>query len=329
MRRRSRPDRARAPHPPRTPEHPGAAPPDAGPEPSPLAVRGVLRVVATPIGNLEDLAPRAVRALRESRIVACEDTRVTRTLLDRHGLKTPLLSCHKFNEAEVATRLLNILAAGGDVALVSDGGTPGLSDPGALVVQAARDAGYAVSPIPGPSALTAIWSVSGWSGPFTMVGFLPHRQGERRRALETWRVAPQPIVVYESPHRILETLADALEILGDRPLCLGRELTKLHEEILHGRLREILTRLADRTPRGEYALVIGPAETPARAAADAMAAAIAAARDGIGAGTPLSEAARRAARVHGVSRRDLYRQLLESRSAIEPGAPDPAEDGEE
>ncbi len=324
-----RPDRARGPHPPQSPDRPGKAPPAGTTESAPLAVRGVLRVVATPIGNLEDLAPRAVRALRESRVVACEDTRVTRTLLDRHGLKTPLLACHKFNEAQVATRLLKILAEGGDVALVSDGGTPGLADPGALVVRAARDAGYAVSPIPGPSAATAIWSVSGWDGPFTVVGFLPHRQGERRRALETWRAAPLPIVVYESPHRILETLADAAEVLGDRPVCLGRELTKLHEEILHGRLREIRARLADRTPRGEYALVIGPAETPALAAADAMAAAIAAARDAIGAGTPLSEAARGAARAHGVSRRDLYRQLLEDRSATDRGAADRADDGEE
>jgi len=327
MRRRHRHDRARAPLVSRSPGPPGAAPPAAAP--APIAVRGVLRVVATPIGNLEDLAPRAVRALRESRIVACEDTRVTRTLLDRHGLKTPLLACHKFNEAGVAARLMKILAEGGDVALVSDGGTPGLSDPGAIVVRAARDAGYAVSPIPGPSAATAIWSVSGLSGPFTVVGFLPHRQGERRRALESWRAAPQPIVIYESPHRILETLADAAEVLGDRPVCLGRELTKLHEEILHGRLREIRARLADRTPRGEYALVIGPDETPARAPADAMAAAVAAARDLIDAGTPLSAAARRAARAQGVSRGHLYRRLLEGPSAGAPGAGARADDGEE
>jgi 16S rRNA (cytidine1402-2'-O)-methyltransferase len=282
------------------------------PTPAPRsAVAGVLRVVATPIGNLEDLSPRAVRALRECRVVACEDTRVTRTLLDRHGLSTPLLACHKFNESAVAARLLAILSEGGDVALVSDGGTPGVSDPGALVVQAARARGFAVSPIPGPSAAIAIWSVCGWTGPFTVVGFLPHRRGERRRALEAWRAAPHPIILYESPHRILDTLADAADILGDRPVCLGREITKLHEEILEGRIEEIRTRLAGRTMRGEFTLAVGPAETPRTAGVDAMASAIADARGAIDAGTPLSEAARRAAREHGVPRRDLYRRLLE------------------
>jgi len=272
---------------------------------------GVLRVVATPIGNLEDLAPRAVRALRECRVVACEDTRVTRTLLDRHGLTTPLLACHKFNEAHVAARILALLAEGGDVALVTDGGTPGVSDPGSLLVRAAQEAGYVVSPIPGPSAATALWSVSGFGGPFTIVGFLPQRRGERRRALESWRDTAHPVVLYESPHRILETLADAAAILGDRAICLGREITKLHEEILHGRLEAIRTQIAGRTPRGEYALVIGPADAPPPAAADAMEQALAAARRSIEAGHSRSDAAKRAAREFGVPRRDLYRLLLD------------------
>src|SRR5262245_5568709 len=161
---------------------------------------GTLHVIGTPIGNLDDLSARAIATLRSCGLIACEDTRVTRAILARHGLTTRLLSCHKFNEADAARRVVAILASGVDVALVSDGGTPGLSDPGAVVVREARGAGLSVVPIPGPSAATALWSVSGFSGPFTVIGFLPHRRGERRRALAGLAHEPRPFILFESPH---------------------------------------------------------------------------------------------------------------------------------
>src|SRR5262249_51153676 len=180
-------------------------------------------------GHLEDLSPRAVATLRACALVACEDTRVTRVLLERHGLDVPVVSCHRFNEHARSERILQVLAGGKDVALVTDAGTPGLADPGAAVGRAARAAGFAVSPVPGPSALSSLWSVSGLEGPFTFVGFLPQRGGERRRALAALALEPRPLVFYESPHRILGALEDAEAVLGDRPALLGRELTKIHE----------------------------------------------------------------------------------------------------
>ncbi|HKN48239.1 MAG TPA: 16S rRNA (cytidine(1402)-2'-O)-methyltransferase [Candidatus Polarisedimenticolia bacterium] len=272
---------------------------------------GTLYVVGTPIGNLDDLAPRAVRALAESDVIACEDTRTSRALLRRHGLSTHLMSHHKFNEARSASDLLQILGRGRSVALVTDGGTPGISDPGALLVRRAREAGHRIVPIPGPSAATALLSVSGFPpGPFTFVGFLPHRQGERRRALEALRSEPRPLLLFEAPHRILATLEDALAILGDREAILGRELTKLHEELLSGTLSSIRAELGERAVRGEMTVLIaGPAETPAgegdpgEALGDAV-------RRLVEAGYDRKEAMRLVARRRGLSRRDVYRELL-------------------
>jgi len=288
---------------------------------------GVLHVVGTPLGNLEDLSPRAVATLRACALVACEDTRVTRVLLDRHGIDVPVVSCHRFNEHSRSERILRTLGEGLDVALTTDAGTPGISDPGAAVVRAARSAGFAVSPIPGPAALVALWSVSGLEGPFTFIGFLPQRGGERRRALETLASEPRPLVFYESPHRILAMLEDAEATLGDRLALLGRELTKLHEEIAAGRLSEIRERLARGQVRGEITLIVAPATDgsagrrtgPGGSAADEAGEGDAETRLEAAAGEVLrlvesgidkGTALKRVARDRGVPRRALYDRLV-------------------
>jgi 16S rRNA (cytidine1402-2'-O)-methyltransferase len=288
----------------------------AGPDPS--GPRGVLRVVGTPIGHLEDLSPRAVATLRTCALVACEDTRVTRVLLDRHGIDVPIVSCHRFNEHARSERIVRVLGAGADVALVTDAGTPGLSDPGAAVVRAVREAGFAVSPVPGPSALVALWSVSGLEGPFTFIGFLPQRGGERRRALEPLASEPRPLVFYESPHRIAAMLEDAEAVLGDRPSLLGREMTKIHEEVMAGRLSEIRARLARGQVRGEITLIIGAAPEGAPVAADVPAddaetrldAAAAEVTRLVESGIDKGTALKRVARDRGVARRALYDRLV-------------------
>lgn len=283
---------------------------------------GVLFVVGTPIGHLEDLSPRAVATLRAAALVACEDTRVTRAILARHGIEVPVVSCHRFNEHSRSERILQILASGADVALVTDSGTPGVSDPGAAVVRAARAAGFAVSPVPGPSAVAALWSVSGLEGPFTFIGFLPQRRGERRRALAALAGEPRPLVLYESPHRILAMLEEAAEVLGDRRALLGRELTKVHEELIAGTLGEIRERLAARTVRGEFTLIVEPAAEKEVGAADPGAAAttdLDAAADEvtrlIGEGIDRGTALKRVARDRGVPRRALYALLVRRRNS--------------
>lgn len=276
-------------------------------------------MVGTPIGNLEDLSARAVATLRGAALVACEDTRVSRVILLRHGFDVPLLSCHRFNEKVRARRILEVLAAGGDVALLSDSGTPGVSDPGAAVVEAARAAGFRVAPVPGPTAAAALFSVSGLEGPFTFIGFLPARTGERRRALEALRSEPRSLVLYESPHRIVRMLRDAAEILGDRVAILGRELTKVHEEVRHGTLEELAASVERREPRGEFTLVIAaPAPAAGGSGRDSegdLEAAVEEARARVLRGEDRKEALRHAARAHGVRRRALYARLLGKEAA--------------
>lgn len=219
---------------------------------------GTLYVVATPIGNLEDLSPRARRILGEVAFIACEDTRRTGRLLEHAGIETPTISCHKFNEAARIEPLLGALREGRDVALVSDGGTPAISDPGGRLVDAVAREGLAISPIPGPNAAIALLSVSGLlEDTFHFEGFLPHRAGERRRRLRELVGRPHPVVVQESPHRLRATLDDLAALVGDRPLILGRELTKIHESILRGSAAAIATALAE-TIRGEIVLVVPP-----------------------------------------------------------------------
>jgi 16S rRNA (cytidine1402-2'-O)-methyltransferase len=222
---------------------------------------GRLLVVATPIGNLGDLAPRARDALAAADLVACEDTRHTGRLLAHLGIKKPLVSLHEHNERQRVPRLLAELAAGRTVALASDAGTPLLSDPGYLLVREAAALGITIEPLPGPSALLAALVVSALPPyPFTFAGFPPARQGKRRTFYRAWAGLGHTLVIFESPHRLLASLADALDALGDRPAAVARELTKLHEEILRGPLSVLHDQLAKRPSlRGELVVVIGAA----------------------------------------------------------------------
>jgi 16S rRNA (cytidine1402-2'-O)-methyltransferase len=245
-----------------------APPPREGPPPGapPLAPpdgrgRGRLLVVATPIGNLADLSPRARDAFAAADLVACEDTRRTGLLLSHLGLRRPLLSLHEHNERHRLPRLLAALADGQTVALASDAGTPLVSDPGYLLVREAAAQGYPVEPVPGPSALLAALVASALPPhPFTFAGFPPPRSGRRRSFWASWAALGHTLVVYESPHRLLASLADALATLGDRPAAVCRELTKLHEEVLRGPLSRLLAELGARPAlKGEFVVVVGAA----------------------------------------------------------------------
>jgi len=222
---------------------------------------GTLYVVGTPIGNLEDITLRAIRVLREVDLIAAEDTRVSRTLLTAHQIVTPLVSFHEFSGPAKVSRLVDRLSTS-DVALISDAGMPGLSDPGFPLIRAALDAGHAVIPIPGPSAILAGLVASGLPmHAFTFHGFLPRKSGERRRLFASMLDATHTHVVFESPHRLVAALRDAVEILGaDRPLAVGRELTKKFEEVVRGPASEVLARFERQGPRGEITLLVGPAE---------------------------------------------------------------------
>jgi len=246
--------------------------------------------------------------------VACEDTRRTSKLLTRYDLTLQTVSCHKFNERARLEPILARLRQGEQVVLVSDGGTPGIADPGALLVSAALDEGIEVSPLPGPSAVTTLLSVSGLPADrYVFEGFLPHRAGERRRRLRGLRDETRTVVLFETPHRIRDALQDIEAVLGDRPLVLGRELTKLHETILRGTAAEILSGLDDPV-RGEISLVLAGAD-PERAGRDADVGAQQTLELWRGeleqAGGDRRLALRRAARASGLKRAELYRRLLE------------------
>ena len=214
-----------------------------------------LYVVATPIGNLEDVSARAVRVLGEVSAIAAEDTRITSRLLARHGIRKPLISYRAPVERRGLPRVMSALDEG-DVALVSDAGSPTLSDPGQALVEAAWAGGHTVVPIPGPSAITAALSVAGYGGPgFTFIGYLPRKPGEMRRLLAGIADDPRPAVAFESPYRVRKSLALVAEVLPERHLTVARELTKLHEQVLRGLAAEVLAALGD-PPRGEFTLVI-------------------------------------------------------------------------
>jgi 16S rRNA (cytidine1402-2'-O)-methyltransferase len=272
-------------------------------------VSGTLYVVATPIGNLDDITLRAIRILREVDRIACEDTRQTRKLLDRHGISKPLVSYHEHNEQARAEELLGELAAGKNIALVSDAGTPLIADPGYRLVAEARAQGIAVSPIPGPSAVLAALSASGLAtDAFFFGGFLPAKKTQRKKMLEELKGYPATLVFYETPHRILEALSDIAEVLGRRRVTIARELTKIHEEFLIGEPSELREILAKRPSiKGEITLMIGKAEvravdaTPIETAFDKL----------LEAGVPRMEAMKTVARERGLSKREVYQKLNE------------------
>jgi 16S rRNA (cytidine1402-2'-O)-methyltransferase len=215
-------------------------------------------VVATPIGNLEDVTARALRVLGDVSAIAAEDTRVTSRLLARHAIRKPLISYRAPVERRALPRVLAALDQG-DVALVSDAGTPTLSDPGQALVMAAWAAGHTVVPIPGPSSITAALSIAGYGGPgFTFLGYLPRKPGEMRRLLEALRTDPRPAVAFESPFRIRKSLSLIAESLPERSITLTRELTKIHEEVVRGTASQVIEALGERA-RGEFTLVVSGA----------------------------------------------------------------------
>jgi len=223
---------------------------------------GTLYVVATPIGNLEDITLRALRVLREVDLIAAEDTRTTRKLLSHYGIHTPLISYHEHSPPEREVQILEALAKG-DVALVSEAGTPGISDPGTRLIQEAIRRGHPVVPVPGPSAVTAALAVSGLpTAPFLYLGFLPREREKRRDLLTTVARLPYTLVIFEAPHRLRKSLADLLDLLGDRCLAIARELTKVHEEVWRGSLAEAVRHFEAVQPRGEFTLVVEGAAQP-------------------------------------------------------------------
>jgi 16S rRNA (cytidine1402-2'-O)-methyltransferase len=231
------------------------------------AAAGTLWIVATPIGNLGDLAPRAAAVLAEVDVVACEDTRRTGLLLRHLGLRKTMRSLHEHNERRRLDEVIALLASGRSVAVVSDAGTPLLSDPGFVVARAAARAGFTVAAVPGPSAALAALVVSGLPPyPVTLLGFPPPRSGRRRSFLRRFAVLEHTLVLFESPHRLLQSLDDAIAVLGDRPAAIARELTKLHEEVLRGTLGELRAALAARPSiKGEIVVVIAGAGSEAGA----------------------------------------------------------------
>jgi len=234
--------------------------PDAASGPAPLAA-GTLYLVATPIGNLEDITLRALRVLKECDVVAAEDTRYTGQLLKHFGISKPMLSYFQFNEAARSREIVERLKRGEKIALVTDAGTPGISDPGERVVNSALAAGCRVEPVPGPSALVASLSASGLpAGEFHFVGFLPHKSGQRRRQLEAVKGVPGTLVLYESPHRIMKLLAELVELCPDRKVVLARELTKKFEEFKAGSPAELLLAMEKRPAKGEFVVLVARPE---------------------------------------------------------------------
>jgi 16S rRNA (cytidine1402-2'-O)-methyltransferase len=227
---------------------------------------GTLYIVGTPIGNMEDITLRALRVLREVDLIAAEDTRHTGSLLTRHGLHKALVSYHEFNEAKRTPELLRELQNGRNIALVSDAGMPTVSDPGQRLIRAAIEAGITLEIVPGVSAITTAVAASGLvgtlarrslgQGGFLFYGFLPHKSGQRRKALSRLAPLPWTLVVFESPYRLLKSLQDMRELLGNRRIVVARELTKKFEEILHGDIEAILKKLENRAIKGEITLVV-------------------------------------------------------------------------
>ncbi len=281
---------------------------------------GTLFLVATPIGNLDDISVRALRTLREARLIAAEDTRRTQHLLTHFGITSPLTSYFEHNKLAKLDTILGALESG-SVALVSDAGTPNLSDPGYELVRAALSAGHAVTPIPGPSALLAALVASGLpSDAFVYLGFLPRKAGERRRLLEEVVHEPRTLVAFEAPHRLLEALADVETVLGDRRVAVARELTKLHEEIVRAPASQARRHFEQKEILGEITLVIGGAATVLPAAAWEAARVRLEMEKRLGAGARMKEAARQVAALANWPQRDVYRLATEDAGPQDHGA---------
>lgn len=270
---------------------------------------GTLYIIATPIGNLEDVTYRAVRILGESDAIACEDTRQTRKLLDRYGIRKPLVALHEHNEREQAAEICVRIELGENIALASDAGTPLISDPGYRLVSEAIVRGISVVPIPGPSAITAALSAAGLpTDKFSFRGFLPPRAAARRTELRAQKEADATLIYYEAPHRVLDSMSDIAEVLPDRRVAVARELTKIHEEILRGSPSEVLDQLRARPAvLGEITVLIEKAQWhQADLSAEAVTRSVARHEQE---GLPRMEAMKAAARELGVSKSVVYRFL--------------------
>lgn len=278
-------------------------------------MKGRLFLVGTPIGNLEDVTLRALRVLREADVIAAEDTRRVRKLLSRYDIHTPTVSYHGHNEREKAAAVAEEVARGKKVALVSDAGMPGVSDPGFMAVGECVRRGLEVEVVPGASSLTAALALCGLPlARFRCEGFLPRRRTQRRSRLLPLLREGEAFVFYEAPHRILETLRDLAELAPERMLVVARELTKAHEEVLRGTAREVLRAFAGREPMGEFTIVVAPAERGTEEPLSALAAEVTRLRDE---GLPTREAVRAVAQKHGVSQREVYRAWLDERAERE------------
>ena len=267
---------------------------------------GTIYLVATPLGNLEDITLRALRVLKEADLIACEDTRHTGRLLRHFEISKPLVSYHEHNEAERAAELVGRAREGESIAVVSDAGMPGISDPGYRIVEQAIAAGVSVVPVPGPVAIETALAASGLpTDSFRFGGFLPARRAQRRKALAALAEETATLVFYEAPHRVLTTLDDIGEVLGERAVVVARELTKMHEEFIRGTPSEVSARLRKRgRPRGEITLLIGKGTLPAAPSQDVAARV----RELVESeGLPRMDAIKRAAKERGIPKREVYR----------------------
>jgi 16S rRNA (cytidine1402-2'-O)-methyltransferase len=273
-----------------------------------------LYLVATPIGNLADITYRAIQILKNVDLIACEDTRHTRKLLQHYDINTKLISYHDHNEQDRANELVERLKQGDDIAVVSDAGTPAISDPGFRLVRAAIENGIPVVPVPGPSALiSALISAGLPTNEFYFAGFLPARSGARQTRLNELKTIPATLVFYEAPHRLLATLKDALQVLGEREAVVARELTKLHEELRRGRLSDLVAHYSDENPRGEIVLLIDRTVLNAGSTSSQSSSVAALIEQLEQDGVDHRAALKKAARELGISRAEAYRRLVAER----------------
>ena len=269
----------------------------------------MLYVVATPIGNLEDITLRALRVLREVDVIAAEDTRHTRKLLDRYDIHTPLTSYHEHNERTKAATLVRRLEAGEDIALVSDAGTPAISDPGYHLIREAVEKGVPVIPVPGVSAVTTALSVCGLATDrFVFQGFLPAKSSRRKETLRRLQDDDRTLVFYEAPHRIRGSLADMHAVLGDRAVAVGRELTKTHEELIRGTLSQLAAKIDEKEPRGEFVIAIAGRDEASPASEEMLRSEIAGLLE---AGRGANDVAKLMTQNYSLAKREAYRLVLE------------------
>ncbi len=272
--------------------------------------KGTLYVVSTPIGNLEDITLRAIRILKEVDVIAAEDTRHTLKLLNYYGISKPLISYWGEKERAKAEEVIGRLRTGNSVALVSDAGTPGISDPGSVLIKRAIEEDIQVVPVPGPTALIAALTISGFSTEeFVFCGFLPAKQSQRRKFLEELSLERRTVVIYESPHRVLESMAEIADTFGERSMVLAKEMTKLHEEVLRGTVSGVFASLGESKIVGEYVMVIegNRGVESGHREGDAIKEIRSLMRKGLG----RKDAVKRVAEQYGLSRKELYDRSLE------------------